>query len=72
MDLLYNTVLFTKPNNIFQNGDLHTCKTIAKNLPRGSGARCVGGRREEEVSCCVCGTGGANMPVGGSGAETGG
>lgn len=34
----------------------------------------MGGMREEEASCCCCecGTGGANMPDGGSGAETGG
>lgn len=33
----------------------------------------MGGMREEEPSCCCeCGTGGANMPDGGNGAETGG
>lgn len=33
----------------------------------------MGGMREEEASCCCeCGTGGANMPDGGNGAETGG
>lgn len=47
--------------------------TVVQHLPRGSAVRCVGGMRGEEPSCCCdWGTGGANMPDGGSGAETGG
>ena len=52
-------------------GAMQRAAGVGHHSPRGSGASREGGTREEEPSCCDW-AGGANMPVGGSGADTGG